>query len=174
MWKGMRLSPNMILTLDQKGKSAIEVTRRTSHIFHCPYTSLDHMPILWQREMKYPGLIYTNHYSAPRMYTWPFNQNLQSISTGETGNGYWVNNLDSWHTHSSIESVLGVFYVPKGSVGCWGIVMNWTDLLPLPRQLIIYRATFICIMHFMIPNIWIVFNVPERQKESRDFKKIKV
>lgn len=131
------------------------------------------MPTLWPRGMRYLGLIYTNHYSAPRMYTWPLSQNLQSVSMGETGNGHWVNNLDFWHTHSSNGSVLGVSCAPKGTVGCWGVEMNWTDRVPLPWQFTVYRATSVCIMHFVIPNIWIIFNVPERQKEWRDLNRIK-
>lgn len=55
----------MTLSLYQNWKSAVEVTRKPSRMFHPPYTSLDHMPTLWPRRMRYLGLIYTNHDSAP-------------------------------------------------------------------------------------------------------------
>lgn len=42
----MGLPPNIILTLYQKGKYFLESTRGLPHIFHCPYISLGHRPIL--------------------------------------------------------------------------------------------------------------------------------
>ena len=38
--------PNMILSLYQKGKYFLESTRERPHVFHCPYISLGHRPIL--------------------------------------------------------------------------------------------------------------------------------
>lgn len=89
--------PNVTLILHPKGKSFIEVTRRLPHIFHWPYISLGHMPILWQRRMRFLKAIHTNQYSASRLCTLPFSQNLGSSSMREIGNGCWVDNFD-FHT----------------------------------------------------------------------------
>lgn len=110
--------PNVTLILHPKGKSFIEVTRRLPHIFHWPYISLGHMPILWQRRMRFRKAIRTNHYSASRLCTLPFSQNLGSSSMREIGNGCWVDNLDFRHVHSSNKSFLHVSGVPKGPIGC--------------------------------------------------------
>lgn len=76
-----------LLNLYQKGQFFIDVTRRVPHIFHWLYISPGHMSTLWQREMRFLGLVCTYHYSAPRLCTLPFGQNLGSVSTEETGSG---------------------------------------------------------------------------------------
>lgn len=102
-WLGMGLFSLMTLIPYQEGKSFIEVTRRVPHTFHWPYISLGHIPTLWQRGIRFLGLICTRHYSASRRCT--FSQNVGSISMGETGNGCWVDDLDFCHIHSSRKSL---------------------------------------------------------------------
>lgn len=84
---------------------------------------------------------------------------------GETGNGCGVDSLDFCHSYSSTTTLLVVSYVPKGPVGSWGIVRDKRVPVPDPRQLTVYKAISIFIVHFMIPNIWIISDVPEKQKE---------
>lgn len=53
----------------------------------------------------------------------------------------------------------------KAQWGSWGIVRDKRVPVPDPRQLTVYKAISIFIVYFMIPNIWIVSYVSEKQKE---------
>lgn len=128
---------------------------------------MGHMSTLWQREMRFLGMICTNHYSAPRLCTLPFSQNLESAQK-KLGVAWFLTwNFDF---HSSQKRLLSVNRGPKGPAGCWGIAMIKKDPIPVPRQLTDCKAISVFIMYFMTPNIWVVSKVPEKQKEWRDKK----
>lgn len=146
----------------------MEVTRSVTHILHWPQASLGHIPTLWQKEKRFLGLMSRSHrYSAPRLCTLPGSQTVGSVSLGGTGNGCWVDNMGICHLHPSQKAqcllrAQGPCCVRRDS--------REQDAQPLFLGSSQTTKPSLSIMHFMIPNIWIISNVPEKPKERRDKK----